>query len=200
MAQANGHPPFFPHLGPGPVMETAVTLTRSGPCLALVRHAANCSNDITRRESAAFQGKEPKVSSSDARNPDFQKIFESLPNQYIIVTPDRTIVAATDTFLASTGKSREAIVGMDILDAFPDNPDNPDAKGTEILRGSIERVVETGKIDVLPPVRYDIENADGIFEPRWFQPLNAPAFDDDGKLVYVLHGAEDITAQMTSKS
>jgi len=89
---------------------------------------------------------------------------------------------------------------MDILEAFPDNPDNPDAKGTEILRSSIERVVETGKIDILPPVRYDIENSDGIFEPRWFQPLNAPAFDGDGKLVYVLHGAEDITAQMTSKS
>ncbi|MCX8455054.1 PAS domain-containing protein [Paenarthrobacter ureafaciens] len=72
------------------------------------------------------------MSAQDAGHPDFQKIFESLPNQYIIVTPDRTIVAATDTFLASTGKSREAIVGMDILDAFPDNPDNPDAKGTEI--------------------------------------------------------------------
>jgi len=140
------------------------------------------------------------VSSSDARNPDFQKIFESLPSQYIIVTPDRTIVAATDSFLASTGKSREGIVGKDILDAFPDNPDNPDAKGTEILRSSIERVVETGKIDILPPVRYDIENSDGIFEPRWFQPLNAPAFDGEGKLVYVLHGAEDITAQMISKS
>jgi PAS domain S-box-containing protein len=147
-----------------------------------------------------YQERSPEVSLSGTSSVDYQKIFESLPSQYIIVTPDRTIVAATDSFLASTGKSRSAIIGMDILDAFPDNPDNPEAKGTEILRMSIERVVETGQIDILCPVRYDIANSDGVFEPRWFQPLNAPAFDDDGKLVYVLHGAEDITAQMMSKS
>jgi PAS domain S-box-containing protein len=140
------------------------------------------------------------VTSPHIPDTDYRRIFESLPNQYIIVAPDRTIVAATDSFLASTGKDREQILGLDILDAFPDNPDNPEAKGTEILRGSIERVLETRKIDILPPVRYDIENAQGVFEPRWFQPLNAPAFDDEGNIVYVLHGAEDITAQMSDKS
>ncbi|MBO1806404.1 PAS domain-containing protein [Leucobacter ruminantium] len=127
-------------------------------------------------------------------------IFESLPNQYLIVTPDLTIVAATDSFLESLGKVRENIVGKAFVEVFPDNPDNPGAKGTEIFQGSIDRVLASGETDVLPPVRYDIANDDGVFEVRWFQPLNAPAFDRAGNVLYILHGAEDITAQMTKSS
>ncbi len=132
------------------------------------------------------------------QSPDFQKIFESMPSQYVVVDTNRIIVAVTDTFLEMTGKTRSGLIGMEILEAFPDDPDNPEAKGTEILKGSIDRVLESRKIDILPPVRYDLPNADGVYEVRWFKPLNAPALNDQGEVVYVLHGAEDITAQMTN--
>ncbi|WP_169253652.1 PAS domain S-box protein [Brevibacterium sp. 'Marine'] len=134
--------------------------------------------------------------SSKVEAVDFKLLFESLPDMYIVVRPDRTIVAATDSFLESTGKDRETVLDMDILEAYPDNPDDPEAKGTQILRGSIERVLSSKKTDVLPPVRYDLANREGEFEVRWFQPLNAPAFDDSGEIAYVLHGAVDITEQM----
>lgn len=137
---------------------------------------------------------------TSSAHPDFQRIFESLPVEYIIFAPDRTIVAATDAFLVSVGRRREDIVGRDVIEAFPDNPDNPDAKGTETLRKSIEHVVSTKQIEILPPVRYDIANAEGKYELRWFQPLNAPAFGKDGNVAYVLHGVEDITSKMTAQS
>lgn len=134
--------------------------------------------------------------SSNSEDVDFKLLFESLPDMYIVVRPDRTIAAATDSFMESTGKDLEDVLDMDILEAYPDNPDNPDAKGTEILRGSIDRVLSSKQTDILPPVRYDLKNRDGEFEVRWFQPLNAPAFDDTGEIAYVLHGAVDITKQM----
>jgi PAS domain S-box-containing protein len=129
-------------------------------------------------------------------NADFRRLFEALPNQYIVVDPNRVVIAATDSFLAATLKERERIVGRDILDVFPDNPNDPTADGTKVLRESIERVLQTREIDILQPQRYDMELADGSFEVRYWQPLNAPVFDDNGDIVYVLHGAEDVTARM----
>ncbi|WP_440711771.1 PAS domain-containing protein [Herbiconiux sp. YIM B11900] len=131
--------------------------------------------------------------------PDFQRMFEALPNQYIVVDPQRLVVAATDSFLAATVKERDRIIGRDILDVFPDNPDDPTANGTTVLRESIERVVHTKQLDVLQPQRYDMELADGSFEVRYWQPLNAPVLDAQGDLLYVLHAAEDVTAAMTER-
>lgn len=133
-----------------------------------------------------------------ATGPDFQKMFESLPSQYIVVDPSRIVVAVTESFLTATEKVREKVLGQDILTVFPDNPENPEAKGTQILRQSIERVLGSGKIDILPPVRYDMLQPGGGFKVKYWQPLNAPVLDDGGEVIYVLHGAEDITEQMTA--
>ncbi|MDJ1370052.1 PAS domain S-box protein [Gulosibacter molinativorax] len=132
--------------------------------------------------------------------PDFKRMFEALPSQYIVVDPNRIVVAATDSFLESTARTREGAMGRDILEVFPDNPDDPEAKGTTILRESIERVLASKQIDILPAVRYDLDEGDGTFNERWFQPLNAPVLDDAGEILYVLHGAEDITEQMKAQN
>ncbi|QOT16818.1 PAS domain-containing protein [Paenarthrobacter sp. YJN-5] len=131
--------------------------------------------------------------------PDFRQMFESLPNQFIVVDPQRRVLAATDSFLAATGKHRDAILGRDILLVFPDNPEDPAANGTTVLRESIERVLATRETDILPIQRYDIELSDGSYEERYWQPLNAPVFDTDGTITCILHGAEDVTAQVLAK-
>lgn len=140
------------------------------------------------------------MSDTTAVKTDFRRLFEGLPNQYIVVDPRRIIVAATDSFLSSTGRVREQILGRDILEVFPDNPNDPTANGTTVLRESIERVLDSKQTDVLAPQRYDMEQPDGSFQERYWQPLNAPVFDDDGAILYVLHGAEDVTSEMTSRT
>lgn len=127
---------------------------------------------------------------------DFERLFNALPSQYFVVDTDFVIVAATDSILSATLKSR-SIVGMHVLDAFPNNPDDPDADGEKVLRESLERVMTTKEIDILKPQRYDMERPDGSYEVRYWQPLNAPVFNDDGDILYILHGAEDVTAHMT---
>lgn len=123
------------------------------------------------------------------------RIFEALPEPYVVVDANRTIVAATDSFLASTGVQRDR-VGRDILAVFPDNPEDPTANGTTVLRGAIESVI-ADKIGLdLPPQRYDMEQPDGSFEVRYWKPTFIPIFGAAGEVQYVLRGADDVTAGM----
>lgn len=131
--------------------------------------------------------------------PDFERLFNAINAQYIAVDPDLRVVAATDSFLAATLKERASSVGKHILEVFPDNPDDPTANGTEVLRGSLKEVLHTGQSLVLAPQRYDMKRSDGTYEERYWQPHNEPVFDDDGNVIYVLHGAEDVTAQTLSE-
>ena len=53
---------------------------------------------------------------------DLKKIFESLPDNYLIIKPELpnfTIVAVTDAFLATTRTSRDDLIGKDVFEAFP---------------------------------------------------------------------------------
>lgn len=127
---------------------------------------------------------------------DFRLLFASLPTPYLILTPDLKIVAANDAYLQATQRTREEIVGRDMFDAFPDNPDDPEATGTRNLHASLDRVLATRRADTMPVQKYDIlrpaESGSG-FEERYWSPVNSPVLDDDGQVVYIIHRVEDVT-------
>jgi PAS domain S-box-containing protein len=127
------------------------------------------------------------------------RIFNALPESYVVVDPAGVIVAATDSFLAATGQTRQRLLGIDIIEAFPDNPDDPDADGTTVLRNGINGVVETGTSAEIPPQRYDMEQPDGSFDTRYWKPTFIPVFAEDGRVEFVLHGADDVTAQVLAE-
>ena len=66
--------------------------------------------------------------------PDFRVLFEAAPGLYLILSTDFTIVGASDAYLAATMTRREEIVGRELFDVFPDNPDDPGATGTRNLQ------------------------------------------------------------------
>ena len=125
---------------------------------------------------------------------DFQRLFESTPGLYLVLDRDFRIVAATDTYLAATMTSRE-IIGRTLFDVFPDNPDDPNATGTQNLRTSLETVLRSGEANAMPLQKYDIRRPDeqgGGFEEHYWSPVNSPVFSG-GKLTYIVHGVEDVT-------
>lgn len=135
--------------------------------------------------------------SDDPRStPDFQKLFESGPGLYLVLSTDLVIVAVTDAYLQATMTQRDQILGRDLFDVFPDNPDDLSATGVSNLRASLERVLKHGRSDAMAVQKYDIrrpESEGGGFEERYWSPVNLPIKHDDGRIAYILHRAEDVT-------
>jgi PAS domain S-box-containing protein len=128
--------------------------------------------------------------------PDFQRLFQSAPGCYLVLSPDLTIVAVSDAYLRATMTKRDEIVGRGLFDVFPDNPDEPAATGVANLRASLGRVCTTLRSDTMAVQKYDIrrpESEGGGFEERHWSSTNSPVLGDDGRLAYIIHHVEDVT-------
>ncbi|MBD2129315.1 PAS domain S-box protein [Microcoleus sp. ZQ-A2] len=135
-------------------------------------------------------------SSTSVPTPDFQALFESAPGSYLVLTPDFTIVAASNAYLWATMTKREEILGRSLFDVFPNNPDEPTATGVRNLRASLESVRQNRASHTMAVQKYDIprpESEGGGFEARYWSPVNSPVFGTDGQLTYIIHRVEDVT-------
>ncbi len=129
----------------------------------------------------------------------FRALFDSLPGLYLILTPEFKIVAVSDAYLKATMTRREAILGRNLFEVFPDNPDDHGADGVFNLRASLKRVLKTSQPDPMPVQRYDIRNVEGEYEERYWSPTNAPVFGAERKIEYLIHRVEDVTAFVKRK-
>ncbi len=138
----------------------------------------------------------PVTSPNQKDSPDFRVLFESAPGLYLVLTPDLKIVAVSDAYLRATMRHREDLLGRNIFDAFPDNPDDPSATGVRNLRASLERVLHNKVADAMAVQKYDIrkpESEGGEFEVRYWSPMNSPVTGKDGEIAYIIHRVEDVT-------
>jgi len=134
------------------------------------------------------------VSSTTESTPAFQQLFESVPGLYLVLTPDRTIVAASDAYLRATMTRREDILGRNLFEVFPDNPEDPEATGVRNLEASLERVLVAGEPDTMAIQKYDMRRpGGGCYEERYWNPVNTPVLGPDGEVRYIIHCVEDVT-------
>lgn len=129
--------------------------------------------------------------------PDFRALFESAPGLYLVLTPELRIIAASDAYLKATMTRREEILGRDLFEVFPDNPEDTEASGTRNLRASLERVLATRNPDAMAVQKYDVrrpQEAGGEFEERFWSSVNSPVFTEEGsEIAYIIHRVEDVT-------
>jgi PAS domain S-box-containing protein len=127
---------------------------------------------------------------------DFQPLFESAPDPYLVLTPDLTIVAVSDAYLRATMTRRREILGRGIFEVFPDNPEDDAATGVSNLRASLERVLRQGAPDAMAVQKYDIrrpESEGGGFEERYWSQVSSPVLGAGGEVTYIIHRVEDVT-------
>ena len=127
--------------------------------------------------------------------PEF-RLLEAAPGAYLVVDPEFRIVAVTEAYLRATLTVREQIIGREMFDVFPDNPNDPTASGTRNLRASLETVLRTATPHSMPVQKYDIrrpESDGGGFEERFWSLLNSPVLAASGELLYIVHRVEDVT-------
>jgi signal transduction histidine kinase len=129
--------------------------------------------------------------------PDFKALFEAGPGLNLVLDPELTIVAASDSYLTATMTKRAEIVGRNMFEAFPNNPDDPEADEVRTLtRASLDRVRRELVADTMSIQKFDIrrpESEGGGFEVRYWSPLFAPVLGANGNLAYIVHRVEDVT-------
>ncbi|MEV3936788.1 SpoIIE family protein phosphatase [Glycomyces sp. NPDC049804] len=127
---------------------------------------------------------------------DYAALFAATPSPYLVLGSDLVIVEVNQAYLAATGRTRDDLIGQHIFDAFPPNPDDPEADGVQNLNASLHRVLVSRKPDTMALQKYDIPIMDrpGEFEERWWSPVNTPLLAPDGTVRWIIHRVEDVTA------
>tara|TARA_R110002072_G_scaffold58144_2_gene148719 strand:- start:14592 stop:15995 length:1404 start_codon:yes stop_codon:yes gene_type:complete len=117
-------------------------------------------------------------------------LFERSPNPYVVLDRDLVIVWMNDCYLQVTGRTRADIVGRPMFEAFPSATDSESYRQ---LRSSFDRVLESGETDEIAHIRYDIEQADGTMEERYWSATHTPFKDEAGRVTHILQHTVDIS-------
>ena len=105
---------------------------------------------------------------------DLNAIFAFSPVPHIVLDRDLRIIWMNDAYLSMTDRGRSALIGRILTEEFP-APDGSIAD--RMLRGSFQRVFQSGTIDHLPFIPYAIRGADGHSEDRYWTCTHTPLLD-----------------------
>lgn len=129
-----------------------------------------------------------------------RSILAQSPTPYLVLAPTLRIMEANPAYLAATHTRPEALAGMNVFEAFPDNPFDEHANGVRNLSASFERVLSRLQRDEIPVQRYDVRDERGVWEVRWWKPANWPVLDDDGAVIAIVHHVLDVTEAALAQS
>jgi hypothetical protein len=134
--------------------------------------------------------------------PESVLLFNALPTPHLLLSPAFVIEAVSDSYLLATLTRREHLVGQYMFDAFPDNPQAPEANGRQNVRASLQQVLATKQPQRIARQHYDVPDPDrpGQFVERHWQALNAPVLDAQGNVVQIIHAAVDVTAEVQAQA
>ncbi|QDA58904.1 PAS domain-containing protein [Hymenobacter jejuensis] len=124
----------------------------------------------------------------------YQSLFRSLPDNYLLLLPDGTIADNSDNHVKVSLKSRAEVVGKPFFEAFP----AADQNEYQVIANSHEHVRQHLEPHTMPLIRYDLERPaalGGGFEERYWQATHYPLLDEQGQLQYILQRTQDVTEQ-----
>ncbi len=128
----------------------------------------------------------------------FMDQIENSPRLQMIIDPrpGLHIIGVNAAYAKATMTVAHRIAAQRLFDVFPDNPDWTDADGVSSLSASLHTAGQSGRARVMPVQRYDVRDQVGRFVERYWQATNSPVFSNDGRLLYIVHQVEDVTAGM----
>lgn len=124
---------------------------------------------------------------------DFQKVIESVSSIYIILSTELNILYVNEALEKASMRKREDIIGRNLFEVFPDNPADKSADGASNLSNSLHSVIKNKKQHAMAVQKYDVQRPDGIFEVRYWSPLNIPVLNSENEIEYIIHRVEDVT-------
>ncbi|CEP00802.1 Histidine kinase [Plasmodiophora brassicae] len=154
------------------------------------------------RRRTCRQTKTPSDGDGAGKSPalDYRLLFEMIPARCVVLDPNLNILAMTDAYLDATMRRREDITGRHLFDVFPDNPSDQSADGVRSLRASLNSVLQRRETYAQAVQKYDIRNADGVFETRYWSNLMRPVLDPKtGDVISIIVRIEDVTELVVAR-
>lgn len=119
-------------------------------------------------------------------------------------TPEITILDVNDSFLHNVSLTREQMIGKELFEVFPDNPNDPEDTGIKALGRSIALAVSTGQAQLMSvqrfPIKKTLANGETVFEERFWSASNTPIYDEEGHMVCIYHATIEITKQVRAEA
>lgn len=116
-----------------------------------------------------------------------------MPQPYLVLDIDLVIVGASDAYLRLTQRTRSDIVGRNILEAFPENPDAAGTVEQGPLEVSLRHAIASGKPHEMAVIQYDIPLPGGGFVQKFWTPIHTPVAGEDGAIRYIIQNPMDVT-------
>jgi signal transduction histidine kinase len=127
---------------------------------------------------------------------DFQQLFEHAPIPLMVLDRQLRFVAANRAYREVTASTLEALIGRGLFEVFPDAPDDSMRRSVEMLRGSLEAVLATGRGDTLALIPYKVpqHTTQGTqLVDRYWSATHTPLRNEQGEVAWVLQHTEDVT-------
>lgn len=131
----------------------------------------------------------------------YESAFNGSPVASVLLSAssDPKILAVNDAALQVFSRRRDELVGKQLFEAFPANPNDQQDSGRAAMRMSLAQVIDTRTVQTLPEQRYPIPvikaNGETCFEERFWSATNSPICDQHGTLTGIFHTTVDITEQ-----
>ena len=122
----------------------------------------------------------------------YQRLFHALPDNYLLLAPDGTILDNSDAHQAVSLRARAEVVGRHIFAAYP----VPDPQQQAELATSQDHV-RTHRQPHTVALRYDLGQPaaqGGGFVARYWEVTHFPILDNTGQLLFILQRPQDVTA------
>jgi len=132
----------------------------------------------------------------------FETLLQSMPDLYLIIDPEFKIVAVSKAYADATKIDPKKVLGYNIFEVFPDNPNDLTATGVTNLRNSLKRVLKYKRPDTMAVQKYDIPSSreeNNEFEVHYWSPVNTPVLDKNNEVKYIIHRVEDVTKFIKEK-
>ncbi len=136
----------------------------------------------------------------------YEIVFHRSPIGSYLLSPsdDPVFLDVNEAFLGATSRQREDLIGRRLFAEFSDDPSDQEATATDALRRSLQQAIATGRPSTLPAQRYPIRVVSDTgrmhFEERFWNAVNTPIHDAQGRLCCILHHTIDVTAQVRAEN
>ena len=124
---------------------------------------------------------------------DFEQVFNHTPSLVLVLDSGFKVVAQNKAHANATKSAERGLVGMNLFEAFPENPADSGADGLSLLRASLLKVLKSKAADTIGPFRYDVKGERGPYDVRWWTVTNTPILGEDGYVRWIINRAQDVT-------